>query len=194
VRNEGVQYLHIDIDRLACGRFGFNADDIENALRALVEGRQVGVVMEEGRRTPLVLRGTEAVRDGAALTGLRLVAPTGEIVPLASVARITRSDGPVKVEHENATRMAVVQANVRGRDLVGFVEDAKRAVAADLAARAYALGEGSAADVLTARRLALEARITATVATIDAREARYRLLLDAHALWPIDPDEHEHGD
>ncbi|MEO1767047.1 efflux RND transporter permease subunit [Thiobacter aerophilum] len=130
VKNEGVQYLQIDIDRLAAGRLGFNVEDIQNALRALVEGRILGVVVEPGRRTPLLLRGDDALRRGAdALARVQLVTPAGQ-VPLSAVAHIRRTDGPVKIEHENAARMAVIQSNVRGRDLVGFVTDARAAVAA----------------------------------------------------------------
>lgn len=61
----------------------------------------------------------------------------------------------------------------------------------DLAARAYALGEQGLAEVLLARRQALEANLSAVLAQIDASEARYRLLLDAHQLWPISSEEHE---
>ncbi len=130
VKNEGVQYLQIDIDRLAAGRLGLNVDDIQNDLRALVEGRQLGVVVEPGRRTPLLLRGADSLRNSAVtFSDLRITTPTGEAVPLSEVAGIRRVDGPVKVEHENATRMAVIQSNVRGRDLVGFVDEAKQAVA-----------------------------------------------------------------
>ncbi len=57
---------------------------------------------------------------------------------------------------------------------------------ADLVARAYSLGESSLSDTLSARRLALEASLSATVAQLDANEARYRLLLDAHQLWARD--------
>jgi cobalt-zinc-cadmium resistance protein CzcA len=53
-------------------------------------------------------------------------------VPLAVVARLERADGPVKVDRENGVRMVVIQANVRGRDLVGFVDEAKAAVAAQV--------------------------------------------------------------
>jgi cobalt-zinc-cadmium resistance protein CzcA len=130
VKNEGVQYLQIDIDRLADGRFGLNVDDIQSDLRSVVEGKVVGVVLESGRRTPLLLRGRDELRNSAVSFGdLHLTTPSGETVPLSAVARIRRADGPVKVDHENATRMAVIQSNVRGRDLVGFVEEARQAVA-----------------------------------------------------------------
>jgi outer membrane protein TolC len=60
---------------------------------------------------------------------------------------------------------------------------------AELVARAYALGESSLSDTLTARRLALESSLAETNAQLDANEARYRLLLDAHQLWPLDADD-----
>lgn len=62
---------------------------------------------------------------------------------------------------------------------------------ADLVARAYTLGESSLSDTLNARRFALESRLAATLAQMDANEARYRLLLDAHQLWPLDAHDGE---
>ncbi|KIN89707.1 efflux RND transporter permease subunit [Thauera sp. SWB20] len=130
LKNDGVQYLKIAVDRLAAGRLGLNVDAIQNDLKALLEGRTVGTVIEQGRRTPLVLRGPDSLRVSPAdFEALRLALPGGGSVPLASVARIERIDGPVKVDRENAQRYVVVQSNVRDRDLVGFVDDAKAAVA-----------------------------------------------------------------
>ena len=64
---------------------------------------------------------------------------------------------------------------------------------ADLIARAYTLGERSLSDVLAARRLALESSLAETVAQMDANEARYRLILDAHMLWPLEHEAHTGG-
>ena len=131
VRNDGVQYLQITIDRLAAGRHGWDALQIESDLRRWVEGQPVGIVQEQGRRTPLVIRGSEALRRSPVdFAALRLIADDGRSVPLAAVARIERIDGPVKVDRELAQRYVVVQTNVRGRDLVGFVDEARAAVAA----------------------------------------------------------------
>ena len=133
LQNDGVQYLKIVVDRLAAGRAGLNVNDVQNDLKALLEGRQVGTVIEQGRRVPVILRGPAGLRRSPAdFAALRLALPGGGSVPLATVARIERVDGPVKVDRENAQRYVVVQSGVRDRDLVGFVDDARRAVARDV--------------------------------------------------------------
>jgi cobalt-zinc-cadmium resistance protein CzcA len=131
--NGGVQYLSTRIDRQAAGREGLDITTIEDELRARVEGTPVGVVMEAGRRTPILVRGGERLRATPAMfIGGSLSTPDGRMVPLSQVAKITRVDGPVKVDRENASRYSVVQANVTGRDLVGFVTDARAAVAREV--------------------------------------------------------------
>ncbi len=133
VKNGGVQYYRVIIDRLAAGRMGLSVDDISNALRSQVEGRQIGMVIEEGRRTPLLIRGEADVQHSPALfAALTLPLANGQSVPLSVVARLERADGPVKVDRENGQRMVVVQTNVRDRDLVGFVDEAKAAVASKI--------------------------------------------------------------
>ena len=133
VKNNGVQYYRVVIDRLAAGRLGLSVDDISNSLRTQVEGRLLGTVIEEGRRTPLLLRGDAEVQQSPALfAALTLPLANGQNVPLSVVARLERADGPVKVDRENGQRMVVIQTNVRGRDLVGFVDEAKAAVAAQI--------------------------------------------------------------
>ncbi len=128
VKNAGVQYLQLALDRQAIGRLGLNADEVQDSLRTLVEGMSAGVVIEGGRRLPLILRGPQTL-GVADIQALRLPMAGGASVALSSVARVATQDGPVKVERENGSRMVVVRANVRGRDLVGFVADAQAAVA-----------------------------------------------------------------
>ena len=133
VKNEGVQYFRVLIDRVAIGRLGLSVEQIQNDLRALVEGRAVGTVLVEGRRVPLLVRGADALRMSPALFAqLRLPLADGQAIALSQLATLDTSDGPVKIERENSSRMAVVRANVRDRDLVGFVEEAKAAVAKNL--------------------------------------------------------------
>ncbi|WP_426112930.1 efflux RND transporter permease subunit [Massilia sp. PWRC2] len=130
VKNAGVQYLQVEVDRVAAGRLGLSIEQVQNDLRILIEGRVAGVVIEGGKRLPLLIRGTEALRLSAPLFAqLQLPLADGRTIALGQIARLRSTDGPVKVERENGTRMVVVRANVRGRDLVGFVDEAKAAVA-----------------------------------------------------------------
>jgi len=131
--NSGVQYYRVAIDRLAAGRLGLNVEDIGSTLRSQIEGQQLGIVIEGGRRTPLVMRGSSDIQQSPALfSALTLPLPGGQSVPLTAVAKLERMDGPVKVDRENGQRMVVVRSNVHERDLVGFVDEAKVAVAAQI--------------------------------------------------------------
>jgi cobalt-zinc-cadmium resistance protein CzcA len=133
VKNSGVQYLQVDIDRVAAGRLGLSIDQVQNDLRTLVEGRISGVVIEGGKRLPLLIRGDESLRLSAALLEqLQLPLADGRAIALSQIASLRSIDGPVKIERENSTRMVVVRANVRGRDLVGFVDEARATVARQL--------------------------------------------------------------
>lgn len=127
--NSGVQYLRITIDRLAAGRLGLDITQLEDTLRAQLEGKQLGIVQEGQRRTPVLLRGSKELQRSAAEFGnLRITLPDGSNVPISTVAKLERVDGPVKIDRERGNRMVVVIANVRDRDLVGFVEEAQHKV------------------------------------------------------------------
>lgn len=129
-KNAGVQYLKVDLDRLAVGRLGLPVEQVQDALKTLLEGLPAGQVVEPGRRTPVLLRGGSDLQASVdRFADLRLTLPDGGTVPLAQVARLERVEGPVKVDRENAQRYVVIQSNVRGRDLVSFVQDAQAGVA-----------------------------------------------------------------
>jgi cobalt-zinc-cadmium resistance protein CzcA len=129
VQNDGVQYLRVAVDRLQAGRLGLSVEEIQDALRTQIEGQRAGIVVEGNRRTPIVLRGTEAVRMSPAEFGaMRITTQDGSSVPLTSVATLERAEGPVKIDREMGSRYSVVIANVGGRDLVGFVEEARALV------------------------------------------------------------------
>ena len=131
--NDGVQYLRARIDRDAAIRFGLSVDDIALLLKTQLEGEVIGMLQVEGRRVPIQLRGGPELRDSPdALQQIRLALADGREIGLDQVATLERTEGPVAVKRENAARFAVVQTNVRGRDLVSFVEDAKAAVARDV--------------------------------------------------------------
>ena len=133
VENDGVQYLRVAVDRLQAGRLGLSVAEIQDALRTQIEGQRAGIVIEGNRRTPIVLRGAESVRTSPAEFGaMRITIRDGSTVPLTSVAKLERAEGPVKIDREMGSRYSVVIANVGGRDLVGFVEEAKALVAQKL--------------------------------------------------------------
>ncbi|MGB4346780.1 MAG: CusA/CzcA family heavy metal efflux RND transporter [Burkholderiaceae bacterium] len=133
IKNEGMQYLQVELDRQAIGRFGLSVEAVQNDLRSLIEGREVGVVIEQGRRLPLLVRGSSTLQMSPTLfESLRLPIADGRALPLAQLARLVPMGGPVKVERENSSRMVVVRSNVRDRDLVSFVEEAKAKVAQQL--------------------------------------------------------------
>ncbi|MCB1504157.1 MAG: efflux RND transporter permease subunit, partial [Hyphomicrobiaceae bacterium] len=129
VANDTVDYLQIEIDRMNAGRTGLSVAAIEDELHSLLEGTGAGLVAEAGRRTNIAIRGPEDVRKSPELFAQSLIAAgDGGLVRVGDVAKVRRVAGPVKIDRENASRFAIVQAYVTGRDLVGFVEEAQRAV------------------------------------------------------------------
>ncbi len=131
--NEGMQYLRIDIDRLAVGNFGLSVDEVQELLKTALEGSQIGIVIQEGRRSPVIVRGENNFRDSVTSFSNMLIAlPNGKSVPLSALAKIERIEGPVLINRESGMRMSVVRSNVQGRDLVSFVEEAKAKVAKEV--------------------------------------------------------------
>ncbi len=126
--NEGMRYLNFIVDRQRAGDLGLDADTLADVLRVMVEGRVLGTVQEGGARTPLLLRANGSLQ---ALEGLSL--PVGEgLSPLSLFGRFEDTEGVVFVNREQASRFTVVRANVTGRDLGGFVEEARQHVSAEL--------------------------------------------------------------
>lgn len=125
-KNEGMQFLQLSIDRQAAGRFGFDSNSIETMLRAEIEGIQLGIVQEGIKRTPLLLRGDS---NAANFSNLQIALPAGGYVPITTIAKIQQVEGVVSIGREKGQRFVVVRSNVEGRDLVGFVEEARKAVA-----------------------------------------------------------------
>ena len=129
-QTEGAQYYQVTINRLAAGRVGLNVDDIMPQLRLLIEGTEVGTIYQGVRRTPLIIKGDESLRlSPAEFSNIRLTVPNGEKIPLSRLASLERVEGPVSIKRETGKRMSVVVANIGGRDLVSFVDEAKQLVA-----------------------------------------------------------------
>jgi len=123
-------------------------------------------------------------------SGAARSARAAETLALADAAVQREAAALRKTRLEAANTFSAAQAAYRGWESAALAADKMRANA-DLMTRAYSLGEMSLSEVLMARRQALEAGLTATLAQLEAAESRYRLLLDAHQLWPLDDHEHE---
>ena len=134
VANDRVDYLLVDIDRVAAGRVGMPVSDLQDMMRAQVEGVRAGMVADGVRRVPIVLRGNGGAGnlDAQAFADLVYRSPSGQLVRASDVATVVRTEGPVKLEHENGSRFAMVQAFVSGRDIVSYVDDAKADIAANV--------------------------------------------------------------
>lgn len=129
----GVGELRVEPDRAALARYGLTINDLSDTVGAATAGLPASEFIEGQRRFPLVVRLPRSVRDDPALMRqLLLRAPGGERVRLEQVAQVRLARGPELVSRENGQRRIVVQSNVRGRDLGGFIEDAQRAVARDV--------------------------------------------------------------
>ena len=126
-QNDGMKFLQVKIDKTAAGRLGIDSDTIETLLRSEVEGLNLGIVQEGIRRTPLILRGDS---NNANFDSLQITLPNhGGRVPITEIAKIEQVEGVVSIGREKGQRFTVVRSNVEGRDLVGFVEEARRNVA-----------------------------------------------------------------
>ncbi|ATP18466.1 efflux RND transporter permease subunit [Sphingobium yanoikuyae] len=129
VANDHVDYLQLDIDRAAAGRFGMPIDQMQDTLRAQIEGVHAGVVADGQKRVPILVKGDETIRsDATRFADLPLRTPDGTVARVSDMARVERTEGPVKLDHENGSRYALVQAFVSGRDLVGYVDEARATV------------------------------------------------------------------
>jgi heavy metal efflux system protein len=126
----GLPTLTVGVDRIAAASYGLSAADVSEAVSIGIGGAEAGRIFEGDRRFDVVVRLPDDARnDPAALAALPIVSDTGVIVPLSSVARIQTGEGPNQISRENGSRRMVVQANVRGRDLGGFVAEAQNRVA-----------------------------------------------------------------
>jgi len=127
------RYIDVDIDRVAAARYGLNIRDVQDIVASAVGGMTVSYTVEGLERYPVNLRYPQDFRDSLeALRALPIVAPTGANVTLADVARVGVNDGPAMIRSENARPSGWVFVDLQGRDLGGYVEEAKRRVVAEL--------------------------------------------------------------
>jgi heavy metal efflux system protein len=170
----GLPLLTVEIDRAAIARHGLNVADVQDVIEIAIGGKSAGHVWEGDRRFDLVVRLPEQARldlhaleflpiplpddpsrDGtaaASLDGIRHL--EAGYLPLSAVAQIKIAEGPNQISRENGKRRVVVEANVRGRDLGSFVEEAQRRVAReiDLPAGYWLTWGGQFENMIAARK------------------------------------------
>lgn len=120
----GMSQLDVVIDRDAVARHGIKIGDVNAVIETAVAGKKATTLIEEQRRFAVVVRFPESARgDIPELERLLVTAPGGERVPLAQIADFQVVEAPAQVSRENGMRRVVAEANIRGRDLGGFVAE-----------------------------------------------------------------------
>jgi cobalt-zinc-cadmium resistance protein CzcA len=126
----GMNQYDLVIDREAAARHGIGVGDVNETIETAIAGRKATTLIEGQRRFAVAVRFPEVNRrDIQDIERLLVRAPGGERVPLGELAAVKLVEAPAQVSRENGMRRVVVEANVRGRDLGGFVEDARERLA-----------------------------------------------------------------
>jgi len=127
----GLPLLTIEPRRIELSRYGLTVADLQDAVSVAMGGRETGLIYEGDARFPLQVRLPERLRiDPQALARLPMARPNGQYVPLSEVASINSVEGPNQISRDNGKRRIVISANVRGRDLAGFMREINGKIAA----------------------------------------------------------------
>lgn len=127
-RVAGLPYLNVRIKRHELARYGINARQVLDVIAA-VGGVEVAEVFEGQRRFPLRVRLAPEWRGNLEqIRQIKVSDPRGRHIPLEQLAELAVEDGPAQISRDSVRRRTLIQCNVRGRDLAGFVADAQRAV------------------------------------------------------------------
>ena len=163
----GLPMLSVHPKRMALSRYGLTVDDLQDLVAAGVGGENAGLIYEGDRRFQLVVRLPEDIRrDVDSLADLPVPLPDGGYVPLSEVAELELAPAPNQISRENGKRRVVVTANVRDRDLGGFVEEAQARIADDVDLPAgYWLDYGGTFEQLqsASQRLAIVVPVTLAI-------------------------------
>ena len=132
----GKPYLEIIPDREKIARYGLTIRDVQDVIEMAIGGENLTTVFEGRERYPVRVRYFRELRDSPQKIRRILVpTPTGSYIPLGQIAEIKLVEGPAMINSENAMLRAYVLMNVRGRDMVGFVEEASKLVAKKMAGK-----------------------------------------------------------
>lgn len=126
----GKPSLNISVNREAAARYGLNVDDVLETVRAGVGGEAVSRILDGVRQFDIVVRFDEDSRkDVEKISAIPIRTQAGALVPLSKVADISLSSGLARIRRESLSRYIVIQANVVGRDIGGFVGEAQQKIA-----------------------------------------------------------------
>lgn len=127
--NVGKPQIRIKVKRDQLARFGLNADDVLSVVRTGIGNEPVSTLIDGVRRFEITARLHDAAKASVqSIQRIPLKTSAGAIVPLSAVADVTVSEGYSFVRREQLQRYAVIQMDVRGRDVDGFVQDANAAI------------------------------------------------------------------
>jgi cobalt-zinc-cadmium resistance protein CzcA len=122
----GLAYLQIEIDRDRVARYGINVSDIHDVIETAIGGKEASKVYDGLKVFGLAVRFPESARnDVQPIRELLISAPSGAMIPLGHLAAVTVTEGPAQISRESGQRRIVVECNVSGRDMGGFVKDAQ---------------------------------------------------------------------
>lgn len=125
-RVTGGRYVDIKIDRFKIARYGLNIEDVQSFISTAIGGDNVGEKVDGLARYPINVRFPRELRDSVdKLKALPVITARGVAVPLGEIAEIKVTDGPPMIKSENARPNVWVYVDIHGRDLGGFVQDAK---------------------------------------------------------------------
>lgn len=125
----GKPYIEFKIKRDAIARYGLTIRDVQDVIEMGIGGENVTVTVEGRERYPVRVRYPRELRDSPeSLQRVFVPTPSGAQVPITQVADIYFVTGPNMINSENGLLRAYVLMNVRGRDMVGFVEEASKIV------------------------------------------------------------------
>jgi len=129
-RITGAPYLEIHINRSAAARYGINVGDAQDVIESAIGGKNLTYTIEGRQRFPVRVRYARDFReDLESMKDVLVAAPGGAQIPLKDLADIGIVMGPSMITSENGLLRGSVLMNVRGRDVGGFVEQAKKVVA-----------------------------------------------------------------
>jgi cobalt-zinc-cadmium resistance protein CzcA len=125
--NKGKPQMVIRVNREEAARYGINADEILEIVQAGIGGKSVSTVIDGVKRFDIQVRLDSAFRDSQqAISDIPIRTQSGALVPLSRVATIETSEGYSFVRREQLQRYAVIQMDVKGRDIDGFVKEASQ--------------------------------------------------------------------